>query len=208
MAPESAEDPPFPADAVEVARVLGAWGVKGAIRLHPYSSDPQALFSSRRWFVIGPAAPGGSPGSDAPTDSRAVSAALPVYPTVLRVSDARAQGGDVVAAVREIQDRDAAQALKGARVFVSRASFPTPQTDEFYWVDLIGLAVVNREGVTLGVVDSLFETGANAVMRIRSQSPEAASPAGRERLVPFVAAHVDRVDLAARLILVDWDADF
>jgi len=207
MAPESAEDLPFPADAVEVARVLGAWGVKGGIRLHPYSSDPQALFSSRRWFVLGPADPAPS-GVDVPTGRRPASAALPVYPTVLRVSDARAQGGDVVATVREIQDRDAAQALKGARVFVSRASFPTPQNDEFYWVDLIGLAVVNREGVTLGVVDSLFETGANAVMRVRSQAPESASPGGRERLVPFVAAHVDRVDLAARLILVDWDADF
>jgi 16S rRNA processing protein RimM len=207
MAPEFTEDLPFPADAVEVARVLGAWGVKGGIRLHPYSSDPQALFSSRRWFVLGPADPAPS-GVDVPTGRRPASAALPVYPTVLRVSDARVQGGDVVATVREIQDRDAAQALKGARVFVSRASFPTPQTDEFYWVDLIGLAVVNREGVTLGVVDSLFETGANAVMRVRSQAPESASPGGRERLVPFVAAHVDRVDLAARLILVDWDADF
>lgn len=207
MAPEFTEDPAFPADAVEVARVLGAWGVKGAIRLHPYSSDPQALFSSRRWFVLGPAVPASS-GGDVPTGPRPATAALPVYPTVLRVSDARAQGGDVVATVREIQDRDAAQALKGARIFVSRASFPTPQTDEFYWVDLIGLAVVNREGVTLGVVDSLFETGANAVMRVRSQAPDSVSPAGRERLVPFVAAHVDRVDLAARQILVDWDADF
>ncbi len=134
--------------------------------------------------------------------------ALAALPPVLRVTDARAHGGDVVAAVREISDRDAAQALKGARVFVSRASFPTPQTDEFYWVDLIGLSVVNREGVWLGVVDSLFETGANAVMRVRQQACEPGRPAGRERLLPFVAAHVDRVDLAARQILVDWDADF
>jgi len=77
MAPESAEDLPFPADAVEVARVLGAWGVKGGIRLHPYSSDPQALFSSRRWFVLGPADPAPS-GVDVPTGRRPASAALPV----------------------------------------------------------------------------------------------------------------------------------
>jgi 16S rRNA processing protein RimM len=129
-------------------------------------------------------------------------------PHVLRVTDARAHGGDVVAAVREVADRDAAQALKGTRIFVSRASFPTPQDDEFYWVDLIGLTVINRQGVVLGVVDGLLETGANAVMRVRETSSAAVPAASRERLLPFVAAHVDRVDLPGRQILVDWDADF
>lgn len=207
MAPEISEDPPFPADAVEVARVIGAWGVKGGIRLHPYSSDPQALFSSRRWFLREASASrdGGEAAKSAPSPLAVRAGALPC---VLRVTDARSQGADVVASVREIADRDAAQALKGARVFVSRASFPTPQTDEFYWVDLIGLSVVNRQGVVLGVVESLFETGANAVMRVRQPSHEAGASARVERLVPFVAAHVDRVDLVGRQILVDWDADF
>jgi len=205
--PEFSEDPPFPADAVEVGRVIGAWGVKGDIRLHPYSGDPQALFSSRRWFLREPS-PSHKGGEGAKGARGSVAPQAGALPAVLRVTDARAQGGDVVASVREIADRDAAQALKGARVFVSRASFPTPQTDEFYWVDLIGLSVINRQGVVLGVVDSLFETGANAVMRVRQPSPVAGGSVGVERLVPFVAAHVDRVDLVGRQILVDWDADF
>ena len=202
MVTEPSGDPAFPVDAVEVGFVVGAWGVKGWVRVRPYSSDPQALFSSRRWFLAEAASAGAGV---VPRGGRAEGADLP---NVLRVTDARAHGGDVVAAVREVSDRDAAQTLKGARVFVSRASFPTPQDDEFYWVDLIGLTVVNRQGVVLGIVDGLLETGANAVMRVREAQPVEAASSLRERLLPFVAAHVDRVDLAGRQILVDWDADF
>lgn len=202
MVTEPSGDPAFPVDAVEVGFVVGAWGVKGWVRVRPYSSDPQALFSSRRWFLAEAASAGTGV---VPRGGRAEGAGLP---NVLRVIDARAHGGDVVAAVREVSDRDAAQTLKGARVFVSRASFPTPQDDEFYWVDLIGLTVVNRQGVVLGTVDGLLETGANAVMRVREAQPAEAASSPRERLLPFVAAHVDRVDLAGRQILVDWDADF
>jgi len=202
MVNEPSGDPPFPEDAVEVGLVVGAWGVKGWVRVRPYSSDPQALFSSRRWFLADAASSGGG---GVPKGGRGEGSALPA---VLRVTDARAHGGDVVAAVREVSDRDAAQTLKGARIFVSRASFPTPQDDEFYWVDLIGLTVVNRQGVVLGTVDSLLETGANAVLRVREAQAVDGAPAPRERLLPFVAAHVDRVDLAGRQILVDWDADF
>lgn len=202
MVTEPSGDPAFPVDAVEVGFVVGAWGVKGWVRVRPYSSDPQALFSSRRWFLAEAASAGAGV---VPRGGRAEGADLP---NVLRVTDARAHGGDVVAAVREVSDRDAAQTLKGARVFVSRASFPTPQDDEFYWVDLIGLTVVNRQGVVLGTVDGLLETGANAVMRVREAQPVEAASSPRERLLPFVAAHVDRVDLAGRQILVDWDADF
>ena len=202
MVTEPSGDPAFPVDAVEVGFVVGAWGVKGWVRVRPYSSDPQALFSSRRWFLAEAASAGAGV---VPRGGRAEGAGLP---NVLRETDARAHGGDVVAAVREVSDRDAAQTLKGARVFVSRASFPTPQDDEFYWVDLIGLTVVNRQGVVLGTVDGLLETGANAVMRVREAQPVEAVSSPRERLLPFVAAHVDRVDLAGRQILVDWDADF
>jgi 16S rRNA processing protein RimM len=91
--------------------------------------------------------------------------------------------------------------MRGARILVSRASFPTPDADEFYWVDLIGLAVVNREGAPLGTVVGLIETGPHCVLRL---APPAEGE-GAERLIPFVNAYVDRVDLGARCIHVDWD---
>ncbi len=187
----SAPDAEFPADAIEVARVLDAWGVKGWIRVQPYAKDPQALFSSRRWFLRPPEAQAGRPVREA---------AAPL-PALLRIVEAREHGDGVVAAVREIHDRNAAEALRGARIFVPRSSFPTAGNDEFYWVDLIGAQVFNRDGVRLGDVTGLLDNGAQSVLQVRDgEAPE--------RLIPFVAAFIDQVDLPGRRILVDWGLDF
>lgn len=183
--------PALPADAVEVGRVLGAWGVKGGIKVKAFAADPQALFSTKRWYLQPPEQP------------RPIAAGAAAMPTLLRVVQAREQGDAVVATVQELQDRDAAEALKGARVFVPRTSFPTPATDEYYWVDLIGLSVCNRSGVPLGEVVGLIETGPHCVLRI--QAADSATP---ECLVPFVDAYVDAVDLPGRRITVDWEPDF
>ena len=107
----------------------------------------------------------------------------------------------MVASVREIDDRDAAEALRGARIFIARSSFPTPDAGEFYWVDLIGLEVFNRDGERLGVVSALLDNGAQSVLQIDDGD---ASP----RLIPFVAAYVDQVDLPGRRITVDWGLDY
>ncbi len=66
----------------------------------------------------------------------------------------------MVATAQELPDRNAAEAMKGARVFIARSSFPTAGDGEFYWIDLIGLAVVNRQGEALGEVVGLIDTGA------------------------------------------------
>jgi 16S rRNA processing protein RimM len=181
--------PPFPDDAVEVARILGAWGVKGGIKLKPFAADPQALFASKRWFVR----PGPLPRP----------ATAPALPALLKVREARDHNDHVVALCHGLDDRDAAQALAGARIFVSRASFPSAAADEFYWVDLIGCAVVNREQQRLGLVNGLLDTGPQSVLCV---TPDDAAAA--ELLIPFVDAYIDRVDLPARTVHVDWQADY
>jgi 16S rRNA processing protein RimM len=192
------DDPPFPEDAIEVGRIIGAWGIQGWIRVQPFSADPKALFSSRRWFLR----PSESPRPAAP----GVSAPLP---GLLRITHSKQQGDGVVAAAQEIPDRNAAEAMKGLRVFIARSSFPTPASDEYYWVDLVGLQVVNREGEALGEVIDLLDTGAHSVLRLRRpDAPEGASPSEYERLIPFVGAYIDDVDLAARRIVADWGLDY
>lgn len=175
--------------------MLGAWGVRGAIKVKPHAADPQALFSSKRWFLLPPEAPRAGP---------------PVtLPSLLRVSQAREQGDAVVATCADLDDRDAADQLKGARVFVARSSFPTAGDDEYYWVDLIGLAVRNREGMLLGQVSGLLETGPHCVLCVAPPA-EANGELGEadELMIPFVAAYVDRVDVAGRTITVDWQSDY
>lgn len=186
MTVKPAEEEPAgkPADAVEVGRVIGAWGIKGGIKVKPFAADPQALFSSTRWYLQA-------------GDGK------PPVPALLRVHQAREQGDAIVATVDGFDDRNQAEAIAGATIFIARSSFPTPEAGEFYWVDLIGLAVRNRAGQELGRVIGLVETGPHCVIRIQGDDP-----AAEERLIPFVDAYVDKVDLAARLIEVDWADDF
>jgi 16S rRNA processing protein RimM len=126
---------------------------------------------------------------------------------LLRVTSAREHGGVIVATVQDVTDRNAAEALIGSRVFVSRASFPTAGKDEFYWVDLIGLDVVNRSGESLGKVADLMDSGAQTVLRTVTATDGPDQPEV-ERLIPFVAAYVDDVDLERRRIVVDWGLDY
>ena len=195
--PAAQGDPAWPDDAVEVGRIVGAWGVKGGFKVQPYASDPQALFSTKRWFLQ--------------TDTAAPRPAglATSLPHLLHITQSREHGGGVVAQAQEVPDRNAAEALHGAHVFVARSSFPTAPDDEYYWIDLIGLDVINRDGVSLGHVTGLLDTGAHSVLRVsRPDAPETASGDEAERLIPFVAAYIDSVDLAARLIRVDWGLDY
>ncbi|HEX7688842.1 MAG TPA: ribosome maturation factor RimM [Burkholderiaceae bacterium] len=235
-ADERAEDLSWPEDAVEVGRILGAWGIKGGIKVAPFAADPQALFSAKRWFLkpaesakppsartaaATAAKPAPAAASSRKTLAQRAALAAPL-PVALHVKGVRDQGDAIVATAPEIPDRDAAEAMKGVRIFVSRASFPAPDEDEFYWVDLIGLSVVNRDGAALGEVVGLIDTGPHCVLRVQppAEASAAAAPdaaksgapasdaAAEERLIPFVEAYVDQVDMPGRRIVVDWGLDF
>jgi len=178
----------LPADAIEVGRIADAWGIKGWFKVLPYSADPEALFSSKRWFLL-PAEKGEKTFSGTGK---------------LAIKEAKTHSDSVVACAHDVTDRSAADRLRGARVFVSRASFPTAQKDEYYWVDLLGLTVVNREGVQLGLVRDLLSTGAQTVLVI----DDLQDGLMLERMIPFVSVYIDDVDLNARRIQVDWQADY
>ena len=184
----------WPDDAIEVGCITDAWGVKGWFKVKPFSSDPQALFSSRRWFVrppelLGPAA----------------SVRRSDLPPLLKIVAVKNHGDGVVAQAQDVSDRAGAEALRGARLFISRGSFPTAGPDEYYWIDLLGLAVFNREGEHLGEVVGLIDTGPHSVIRV---APPGVTAEADERLIPFVAAFVDSVSLPQRRIDVDWGLDY
>jgi 16S rRNA processing protein RimM len=187
-------DPAWPEDAVEVGRIVDAWGVKGWIKVQPFASDPQALFSSKRWFIQPPEA----------VALKRLGVKAASFPTLLKITEAKEHGDVVVAKAQEVEDRSASEALRGARIFIGRSSFPTAEPDEFYWVDLIGLSVVNRQNEALGTVIGLIDTGPHSVLRVAA----AAEPEPTERLIPFVSAYVDDVNLADKRITVDWGLDY
>ena len=178
----------LPADAIEVGRIADAWGIKGWFKILPYSASPEALFSSKRWYL--------QPAEKGPKVFDGT--------VLLRIKEAREHSDTVVASSHEVPDRTAAESLRGARIFVSRASFPTPDNNEYYWVDLLGLDVVNREGLPMGQVKDLMATGPQTVLVLSFEQD--GKP--QERMIPFVSAYIDQVDLAARRITVDWQPDY
>lgn len=173
----------IPDDLVLVGYVTGAYGIKGWVRIRPYSSEADALLHAKTWWLDKPA---------------------------LRDVDmmqAKIHGEDVVAQLMGVADRDAAEALKGAAVQVRRSHFPPLSDDEFYWVDLLGLSVENLQGESLGTVADLMDNGAHPILRVL----EPAAPGGdkpQERLIPFVDQFVKVVDQSARKITVDWGLDY
>lgn len=175
--------PGLPDDAIEVGRIVGAWGIKGWIKVQPFSKDPQALLATTSWFL------------------RSSAERLVESHSVLKVLEARRHGDFVVAHVVDVVDRNGAEALVGGCVMVPRSGFPVASPGEYYWVDLIGMTAVNRQGQLLGVVTGLIDAGPHCVLQLRSMESV-------ERLVPFVAAYVDDVIPAERLIRVDWGLDY
>lgn len=179
----------LPGDAVEVARLGEAWGVKGWIKVLAHSAHPEALFSSKRWYLLPP-----ERGAHHFSGTR-----------ILPVSQIRRHGEALVVQSLSITDRTMAEMLRGARVFVSRSLFPSLPDDEYYWVDLMGCEVVNREGVVLGVVEELLATGPQTTLVLKQAGQEAS---GGQRMIPFVNAFVDAVDVSAKRIVVNWQPDF
>jgi len=109
-------------------------------------------------------------------------------------------GDGVVAKLAGIDNRDASEALGSCYFGAPREALPPPAQDEYYWADLIGLAVVNMQDQPLGRVKSLIETGANEVLVVVDGD--------RERLLPFVEHVVKVVDIPGGTIHADWDSDW
>ncbi|MDB5774411.1 MAG: rimM [Herbaspirillum sp.] len=196
--------PGVPEDLVTVGYIFGAYGVAGWVRIKTYSADADALLGARRWWL-------NKPGSADLHD--------------IDMLQAKSHGGDVVAQLMGVVGRDAAEALKGHQIQISRSHFPSLSDDEFYWVDLIGLAVENLAGEHLGVVADLMDNGAHPILRVLKPAAEAvveaeaeppksnkrgktAVAAAPEMLIPFVDRFVRTVDQTAKKITVDWEQDY
>jgi len=120
----------------------------------------------------------------------------------VKVSGGRIQGKGVVMGLENVTDRDQVLALIGSEFAIKKEQLKPTQKGEFYWSDLIGLAVVNLNEDALGHVESILETGANDVLVVKDDQKT-------ERLVPFVMEQVVQlVDLDKKIIRVNWEMDY
>ena len=183
MSEDAGTDTGIPAEGdeqrfVTLGRISGAHGIQGWVRVHSDTSPRENIVSYSPWHLL--------------REGRR---------EVWKVNAGRLQGKAVVAKLAGCNDRDAAEGLAGAVITIPRTELPRiTRPGEFYWADLVGLAVRTLDGVELGRIDQLFETGSNDVMVVLGD---------RERLVPYIWQQVVRdVDLDAGVMVVDWDPDF
>lgn len=167
---------------VVLGKIVEAYGVQGWVRVHPFGDDPLSWKQIPVWRV-------GDEG-DAPES----------WPQ-FELRGCRVHSGTLVVRFEGIDDRTAAEGLKGRLIGAPRESLPETDDDEYYWADLIGLEVVNTLDESLGRVAGLIETGANDVLRVVAED-------GSERLLPFVAAVVLEVDPKGGRVRVDWGLDW
>ena len=155
-----------------MGRVAGSYGVRGWVKVAPQAGVSETLASAGEWWLQG---------------------------GKRRVEQARVHSATVIAKLEGIETREQALSLKGAGVAVARDALPEAGEGRYYLADLIGLEVVNEQGVKLGTVRRWFSNGPQDVMEVAGE---------RTHLVPWVAAVVKHVDLGARRIEVEWGADW
>lgn len=163
---------------VIMGRIAAAHGIRGWIKIQPFTEYLDSLLDYRTWWI----GPEHGPWRE------------------VRVQECEVHGKTLVAQLPDCPDRNAAEKLKGLLIAVPRSSLPEQEEGEYYWSDLIGLAVVNEAGEQLGTVANLLETGANEVLSVQGGSGEI--------LIPFVASAIRQVDLKNKTIRVDWSAEY
>ena len=167
---------------VVMGRIVAPFGVRGWLKVRPFADDPLAFGAVSPWWLATQA--------DAPGENWRSFVPETVKP--------HADG--LIIKLRDIEDRTAAEELDGCFVGILRDDLPALSPSEYYWDDLIGLAILNLQDQALGRVISLIETGAHDVLVVRD--------AERERLLPFVNAIVKSVDIPGGVIRVDWGSDW
>ena len=164
---------PEPSALIELGTVGAPFGVRGWVKLRSYTDPPERLLDHRRIQLQ-------------------LGGAWKTY----AVEASGRSGGQLTVKLAGIEDRDSAQALRGAAIGVPRSELPPREERDFYRADLIGCEVVNLAGVRLGAVAHFIDIPAHALMVVRGE---------REYWVPAVPQHLRRVDLQSRRVVVDWD---
>ena len=159
-----------------MGRVAAPHGVQGWIRVRTFTEEPDGLAVYANWWL-----------GDAHGWTR----------RRVEASEVRAQG--FFAKLEGCDDRNTAEGLARQEVAVPRVALPAIASGEYYWTDLVGARVLNREGAVLGTVESLIETGANDVLVVQGE---------RERLVPFVDHVIVEVALERGVLVVEWGLDY
>ena len=175
----------MPDDYILLGEISGVSGLKGWVKVFSHTSPRLQITEYKQWFLQ-------KKGEDQ-------------WQTV-KLKGGKVQGKNIIALVEGVQYRDQAEALVGSTIAVSSDQLEKLSEGEYYWKDLIGLNVENTEGVQLGKIDWIFNTGSNDVITVKGKDAEGENT---EHLVPYIIDdYVVSVSLEDSLMVVNWDPDF
>lgn len=170
---------------VELGRFGSVYGVRGWIRIHSYTEDPESIFDYQPWYISS---------SDGTWRS-------------LCLEEWKRHGNGYICKLDGFDQREESQSMTGVSVYVDESSLPPLPEGEFYLNELLGMRVINTEGYDLGVVDSFLETGANMVLVVKANEDDAYGK--KDRLLPLVfETTILKVDQELGRVEVIWDPDF
>ncbi|MDG2088741.1 MAG: ribosome maturation factor RimM [Arenicellaceae bacterium] len=172
------------AEAIELGKVSGVWGVRGAVKVYSYTREREGIAQYKNWIL------------------QSASGVNQHYEVV----QCKKQGQSMVATLKGVDNRDLAESLQGFLILIPLQDMPVLLDGEYYWRQLVGLEVVTLEGEVLGIVDHLLETGANDVLVVQRKSPDSEELV--EYLLPYIDQVVIEVDLPTKSMRVDWDPEF
>ena len=162
---------------VAMGYIKGVFGVKGWVKIHSDTEYTDSLLDFPQWQLS----------KDGQIQT-------------VTIAESKINGDELLVRFEGIADRNAAALLRGYIIEIDRSSFADTEDDEYYWADLVGLTVINREQLNLGTISSLMDTGAHDVLVVDGDF-------GR-KLIPFVAQYIDEVNIPQKKICVDWGSDY
>ena len=172
-----------PEQALVVGRITSVYGVKGWVKLYSHTEPMTGIFDYKHWWLKTPSGW-----------------------KVIELSQGRTQGRGLVAAIKGYNDRDLVKEICGLDIYIDAKDLPKLEDGEYYWSQLEGLKVITKEGVLLGKVSQMMETGANDVLVVRACE---GSYDREERLIPYAPDQfILNIDLEKQEMVVDWDPDF
>lgn len=163
-------------ERVLLGQITGAHGIRGEVTVKTFTGDPGDIAD----YELTDAS-GGRP---------------------LRLKVRRMTSKGLIVQISGISDRNAAETLKGAELWVERTKLPAPEEDEFYYVDLIGLEAVDLDGVRFGRIVQVANYGAGDLLEIELDKTR------KSELVPFKVEFVPEVEIAEGRVVVAWPLQF
>ncbi|WDE12931.1 ribosome maturation factor RimM [Thalassomonas haliotis] len=171
-------------DKITLGKLGAVYGIKGWLKIHSFTDDPEAILDYMPWSLK-----------------------LGDKVQAVEVTDWRKHNNGLIAKIANYDDRDQAQTLVGSEILANPEALPDLPEGEFYWRDLIGMAVVTTQGYDLGTVSDMMETGANDVLVVKANRNDAFGK--KERLIPYLFEQVViSVSVENKQISVDWDPGF